>query len=125
MPNKEYYWTHRDQCLNEGKEYYKNNKGKAHQNYIKRQQAIRKCKLLEKYGITLKDYDRMFKKQNGLCAICNRPEGRQRNGTRFNLSIDHCHNTGQVRKLLCAGCNSKLGWYETWINQIESYLKNN
>lgn len=36
--------------------------------------------------------------------------------------LDHCHKTGKVRGLLCQSCNLKLGWYEKYQDQINSYL---
>ena len=75
---------------------------------------------LKKYGISLEDYDRMFEKQNGNCKTCGLPEINQR------LAVDHCHETGKVRGLLCSRCNLVLGRVEenteTLWNMIE-YLK--
>lgn len=60
--------------------------------------------LKRKYGITIADYDRMFDAQNGVCAICleARPEER-------TLHVDHDHETGVIRGLLCFRCNNALG----------------
>lgn len=55
------------------------------------------------YGITIADYDRMFAEQNGACMGCYQPPKKQR------LSVDHCHETGRVRGLLCQNCNIALG----------------
>lgn len=55
------------------------------------------------YGITLEQYDIMFKAQDGLCLICKKPEQ-----TKTRLAVDHCHTTGKVRGLLCKKCNSAL-----------------
>lgn len=57
-----------------------------------------------RYGITNADYLRMFAEQDGVCAICAKP---QPNGRR--LYVDHDHVTGAVRKLLCRNCNSGIG----------------
>jgi len=59
------------------------------------------------------DYDEAFLEQNGVCAICG--------GTcyKINLSIDHCHETGTVRGLLCSNCNAGLGQ----LGDSESILK--
>lgn len=56
------------------------------------------------YGITLEDYEQMLEEQEGVCAICSDPP----NGTR-PLSVDHNHETGAVRALLCGHCNAALG----------------
>lgn len=58
---------------------------------------------LRKFKLTEMDYQLMFDRQNGVCAICKFPseEGR--------LAIDHCHKTGELRKLLCRFCNLLLG----------------
>jgi hypothetical protein len=55
------------------------------------------------YGISLDEYDRMLEKQNGVCAVCSKPP----NGRR--LHVDHDHKTGEIRGLLCSGCNVALG----------------
>jgi len=60
--------------------------------------------LVRKYGITFDDYDRMLSEQGGSCAICGLPEP-----TNKKLDVDHCHETGQVRGLLCTSCNRMLG----------------
>lgn len=57
---------------------------------------------LRRVGITKKEYDELWKAQNGLCKIC------------FALAtvIDHCHKTQKVRGLLCTNCNLVLGHAE-------------
>lgn len=59
------------------------------------------------YGITLGDYNRMGDVQGWLCAICRNPPTGKSNGKR--LVVDHCHNTGKVRALLCSYCNKGIG----------------
>jgi hypothetical protein len=56
-----------------------------------------------KYGITEEQYRAFEIAQQGECAICGRQESRRR------LSIDHDHETGEVRGLLCNNCNSGIG----------------
>jgi len=66
----------------------------------------RRYRLLTNYGMTLESYDEMVKLQNGRCLICqDLPKGRW--GV---LHVDHCHETGKVRGLLCVGCNKALGF---------------
>lgn len=52
-------------------------------------------------------YPELFRLQNGLCRICHSPE---KNGKK--LSIDHCHETGMIRGLLCNKCNTGIGMFE-------------
>lgn len=58
-----------------------------------------------KFGLSEDDYNGMFEKQKGCCAICER---HQMNFKR-PLYVDHCHKTNQVRQLLCPTCNTFLG----------------
>lgn len=59
-------------------------------------------RLAEKYGWTGEDWARCFHAQSGRCAACAEPFLREPH-------VDHDHGTGQVRGLLCAGCNTALG----------------
>lgn len=78
-----------------------------------------------RHKITIKQYDEMFKNQNGKCAICHR-DGI--NSQMKNLCIDHCHKTGKIRGLLCCTCNTALGKFkdnpEYLLNAVE-YLRVN
>lgn len=58
---------------------------------------------LKRYGITEKDFNRAQEEQGNCCAIC---------GEMKILCIDHCHNTGQFRSLLCKTCNVGLGSFK-------------
>lgn len=60
------------------------------------------------YGITIADYDRMFEEQGGCCAIC----GTTDTGKHGRLYVDHCHDTSEVRGLLCQNCNVGLGHFK-------------
>lgn len=62
--------------------------------------------LKRKYGLTIEDFQKLRDQQNDLCAICGKPETQK--GRRL-LSVDHCHETGKVRALLCKHCNSAIG----------------
>lgn len=66
---------------------------------------------ITKYGITKLEYDQMFSDQNGVCKICSEPEkSLNGKGTGIKpLAIDHCHETGKVRALLCSRCNIGIG----------------
>lgn len=62
--------------------------------------------LQKQYGITVDDYEAMFKRQGGQCAICLDAKIWKRRRT---LVVDHCHATGKVRGLLCNQCNTAIG----------------
>ena len=68
----------------------------------------RRLSYAKTYGITLEQYDEMFAAQEGRCAICNRPEFEQKR----RLAVDHDHETGEVRELLCDACNVSLGGFQ-------------
>lgn len=56
------------------------------------------------YGILPEQYIDLLEKQRGVCAICHRPER-----TRRRLSVDHDHDSGVIRGLLCTNCNAGIG----------------
>lgn len=58
--------------------------------------------LVRKYGVSLKEYDRLFALQEGKCGICEKTQERA-------FDVDHDHKTGRVRGLLCTSCNRMLG----------------
>ena len=75
------------------------------------------------YGITPEEYNKMFTTQSGLCRGCKRPQ----KDFKKSLSVDHCHLTGKVRGLLCAGCNLALGYVKdnaTTLLSLATYLRN-
>lgn len=67
--------------------------------------------LMRKYGITLATYEIMFEQQNGLCNICGEPNKStsKKTGEIKRMAVDHNHDTGKVRALLCHHCNTALG----------------
>lgn len=91
----------------------------ANKEAIRLQQIDTRYRL--RYGITLEDYERILESQNGGCAICETttPGGR---GNRFH--VDHNHETGVVRGLLCWTCNRRLGVLELhgWVEKAMVYL---
>lgn len=62
-----------------------------------------------KFGITPERYSELLKSQNGTCAICKQPETATRLGKVKALAVDHCHQSGAIRGLLCADCNTGIG----------------
>lgn len=74
-----------------------------------RQLTVRKHHLKKHYKMSLDEYAARFKEQNECCAIC---------GIHYTLAVhkqlmvDHCHQTGNVRELLCDLCNTALGKFK-------------
>jgi hypothetical protein len=64
----------------------------------------RRSHLRRTFGITPEQYDRMLVAQGGGCAICRKPPRDD-----IALHVDHDHETGAIRKLLCFDCNAGLG----------------
>jgi hypothetical protein len=84
---------------------------------VKREQALKRM-----YGITQQDYDKMLLEQNNQCAICGTTEPKGRHTSNYFV-VDHCHNSGKVRKLLCHNCNTALGLVGDNISTIEEMIK--
>lgn len=64
-----------------------------------------------------------YREQHQVCEICGREDVfLEHIGRRPNLSVDHCHKTGEFRGLLCRACNFRLGWYEAQKENISKYL---
>ncbi len=61
--------------------------------------------LVEKYGLTASNWQKMFERQYGRCAIC----GIDHKDTDRGLFVDHNHSTGKVRGLICINCNLVIG----------------
>ncbi len=64
----------------------------------------RRKHLRRAYGLTQNDYNEMLESQNYVCAICKAPYDDQR-----ALCVDHDHDTGAIRGLLCNNCNQGIG----------------
>ena len=57
----------------------------------------------KKYGLTVDEYKELESKQEYKCAICKQE---------ITLVIDHCHDSNEVRGLLCSNCNAGLGFFQ-------------
>lgn len=112
--NRKAYQQHRKERLALAKEYARDatNRARIHAyqvEYRKKYRPRRQARELELfYGISQSQYDAMLSEQNGACAICGKPEKRQ--GRR--LGVDHCHETGEIRGLICLKCNIGIGSFD-------------
>ncbi len=83
---------------------------------------------VRRYKITLEEYEALFVAQNGVCAICGLPECGRIHGHSLSLAVDHDHQTGKVRGLLCHQCNRAVGMLHNNPDFFESgarYLRQN
>lgn len=106
---RRYYERNRDEVLARNRAWREANPDKVRRGReaiyrLEVSSGSRHRRNLAKYGLTIEDYECLLTFQGGVCAICGRNDGKRR------LNVDHCHETGEVRGLLCSGCNgSKLG----------------
>lgn len=123
--------SHCKECQHKSQKLYRNSKrGKlAHNRGNKKYRESERGKLyhlgyryLWEYGITLARYNEMLAKQNGLCAICGKPETETMRGKLKPLSVDHDHKTGKIRGLLCNNCNRAVGLLKEDIRTVSSML---
>jgi hypothetical protein len=94
---KRHYLKNKEKIDQKAKDWYNNNKDRSKGNAIQR-----------KYGITTEIFNQMRESQQYRCAICGTGE----DSLKKKLVIDHCHNTGKVRKLLCTNCNVAIGMFK-------------
>ena len=73
----------------------------------------RAANLRRNFGMTVAEYDAMHDLQGGVCAVCGEPETigqtTSKGVTTRWLAVDHCHESGQIRGLLCGACNTGIG----------------
>ncbi len=88
--------------------------------YRKRHPHVARAGILRRHGLTIEAFERMATEQGGVCAICSKPDPRDR------LHVDHDHATGIVRALLCGPCNRGLGSFRddiATVTRAVSYLQ--
>lgn len=105
------------------KRYNKKNADKIKE-YMKHYSAnnndrIRNASYKSKFGMTLDDYNVMLIEQDYSCLICNIHESQLDR----KLAVDHCHDTGNIRGLLCNNCNTGLGRFRDDINLLTKAIE--
>lgn len=89
-------------------------KGKEHRAAVNKRSWLKK-----KYGLTEQEYDFLKGAQARLCAICGIHEDAS---ARRVLCLDHDHNSGNIRALLCHPCNVSLGLMKDSITNLEKMI---
>jgi hypothetical protein len=107
---RNYHNKHKERLNIRRHEHYINNRAAVLERMYKYHQTpegkmnTRKQQVAQ-YGITIEEYNRLFKLQNGKCAICNVTQEK-------SLDVDHCHKSNKVRGLLCRKCNLGIGFMQ-------------
>lgn len=101
-----------DQCKECRKLFSVNNKERL-------SEKDREYRLKNKFGLTVDEYDSLFETQQGCCAIC----GTHQVNLSRRLAVDHCHNSGEVRGLLCPNCNTGIGNLRDSIELLQKGVK--
>ena len=103
---KTYYEKNKEICKQRTKEHPSCIAARVkYRNKPETKEKTRNNRLLRNYGITNIIYEKMLEDQQFCCAGC----GKHQNQLEKKLNVDHCHETGLVRGLLCGNCNRALG----------------
>jgi len=128
--NREYHLKNRRRILEVKSKWRQENK-EARLDYARKYrlanpEKLRNKGLQHRYGLSGDEYRVLLIKQSGVCAICSKPETAKRRWRIARLSVDHDHQTGLVRGLLCQRCNNCLTQGDQdilWFNKASTYLE--
>lgn len=105
-----YRLEHRDHLNALGRKSYYDNFDKRKSQIKQYQKAhpeqAKASKIKRKYQMSFREYNEMLERQEEKCAICGKHKSEVRQKT---LAVDHDHNTGKIRELLCIKCNLGIG----------------
>ena len=76
-------------------------------------------RLKDSYGLTPESVEELWDEQNRRCAICGKPIPKEGRG----MFIDHDHDTGKVRGLLCQHCNMGLGMFRDDVSNLQNAIE--
>jgi len=116
-PNKmkrqsERYVLDRENRIRASKEWQRNNPEKTEHNRLRSK--------YRQYGLTEETYTALVQSQNNQCAICHVDF---KELERKRIHIDHCHDTGKVRGILCHQCNIMIGFSRNDVNILKKAIK--
>jgi Recombination endonuclease VII len=106
-------FVHRDECQECKYKYEKRRKASN-------PDSVKSWWLHKKFNMTLVQYKELEKSQGGVCAICSKSQNNK------CLAVDHDHQTGKIRALLCDKCNRGIGLLgdsSTIISRALEYVK--
>ena len=108
--------------------YKQSEKGKAaekraYERRLPKVAELNRLYRLKVLGVSKEEYEARFAAQGGLCAICDKPESRKsKYGKVSALILDHNHETGDPRGLICHGCNAALGFSRECIETLQNMV---
>jgi len=106
---KRYTQKHSEVIKKKQYEWYRNNKEK-----------VKEFSLLRKYNLSLEQYRKMLDTQEHKCLLCK--ISAKDTASKY-LVVDHCHNTGKIRGLLCNPCNTAIGLLKENIETIKNVIQ--
>lgn len=120
----EFYQENKERFSEKSRAWRDANKDRAKENrrryYLENREATlqysREYNLKKKFNLSLKDYNNLLEKQQGVCAICKKTCSKQ-------LAVDHNHTTGKIRGLLCNNCNRGLGHLKDSIDNLKTAIQ--
>lgn len=83
----------------------------------------RKQKLRSTYGLQWDEYLQMYDDQLGKCAICKKDIGLDANHKTDRPYVDHCHESGKNRGLLCMHCNTGIGHFKDRVDVLAAAIE--
>lgn len=117
----ETYYTPEKPCWNGHLKRYvsSNNCYYCHEESLKKRKPKAKySRIKREYGLTENEYNELLEKQEWKCKICEKHES-----IKFKLHVDHCHDSGKVRGLLCNRCNQGIGLLKHSKTILENAIK--
>tara|TARA_R110002167_G_scaffold71719_2_gene202249 strand:- start:34 stop:438 length:405 start_codon:yes stop_codon:yes gene_type:complete len=95
-------------------------KTKNAQYYIDNKTKFKVYNLSKNYGVSQEDFIALLKEQDSRCKICGVNTLEESGKT---LHLDHCHDSGKVRGLLCQTCNTGLGHFRDNVSNLKKAIK--
>lgn len=93
-------------------------RAKFREKHLDKEKARQKYRNIKcRYGLSKEEYDRLYERSGGACYSCGRVPAN------MQICVDHCHETGRVRGLLCTECNKGLGLIGDTIESVEKLLE--
>ncbi len=105
-------------CINAYSRLKWKNSTKKRKRSPEERKRLREQHVLRQFGLDIDEYNRIFTKQKGRCAIC----GIHQLELKRTLSVDHCHATNVVRGLLCIKCNAAIGFLKDDVKILKNAI---